>query len=49
MKGAKTNELAVEYEKSTSTISNILKDNDRIKLEYKENGIADWKSIKLSN
>ena len=44
-----TNELTVEYEKSTSTIRTILKDKDRIILKYDECRTADRKGIKLTN
>ena len=46
--GAKTSELAVEYEKSSSTISTILKEKEKIIKEYEENKTADRKRIKLS-
>ena len=37
-KGVKTSELAEQYEKSTSTISTILKEKEKIIKEYEENG-----------
>ena len=46
-KGAKTSELAVQFEKSTSTISTILKEKEKIIKEY-QNNKGERKRIKLS-
>ena len=47
-KGVKTSELAEQYEKSTSTISTILKEKEKIIKEYEENRAGERKRIKLS-